>query len=296
MAIRTVIAIAVTPFDEDGRIDEEAFRSLIARTASAGVSAITVNGNTSEFYSLCPAERRRAVGLAAASSGDAVVIAGVGLDVETAIQEAALAHQAGAGCVMVHQPIHPFQSLHGWVDYHRRIHEAVPQVGLVPYVKDPRVGIDTMGLLFDACPSVVGVKYAVADPAAFASMVRALGDERVTWLCGLAETWAPFFAVAGAAGFTSGLVSVDPDRSLRLHRALVAGDRGGAMREWDTVSEFEALRTRDRSELNVSVIKEALSQLGLCRPDVRPPITVLRPADRAAVAGILASWKLSTAA
>ena len=68
------------------------------------------------------------------------------------------------------------------------------------------------------------------------------------------------------------------------------------MREWDTVSEFEALRTRDRSELNVSVIKEALSQLGLCRPDVRPPITVLRPADRAAVAGILASWKLSTAA
>jgi 4-hydroxy-tetrahydrodipicolinate synthase len=42
------------------------------------------------------------------------------------------------------------------------------------------------------------------------------------------------------------------------------------------------------------VVKEALSQLGLCRPDVRPPISTLSDSERAEVAAILASLDLST--
>jgi len=38
-AIRTVIGITVTPFDEQGRIAEAAYQSLVSRTVGAGITA-----------------------------------------------------------------------------------------------------------------------------------------------------------------------------------------------------------------------------------------------------------------
>jgi 4-hydroxy-tetrahydrodipicolinate synthase len=43
----------------------------------------------------------------------------------------------------------------------------------------------------------------------------------------------------------------------------------------------------------VSVIKEALAQLGLCTPDVRPPSRPLPQAIKDEISGILAGWGLS---
>ena len=56
---------------------------------------------------------------------------------------------------------------------------------------------------------------------------------------------------------------------------------------WQRLRPFEDLRARYHNALNVSVVKEALAQLGLCRPDVRPPISPLSDAERAEVAAIL---------
>ncbi len=65
-----------------------------------------------------------------------------------------------------------------------------------------------------------------------------------------------------------------------------------AMRTWDTVRPFEELRGADSSADNVSVVKEALAQLGLCDRAVRPPSRVLPEPARARIAAILASWDL----
>ena len=43
----------------------------------------------------------------------------------------------------------------------------------------------------------------------------------------------------------------------------------------------------------MSVVKEALAQLGLCRPDVRPPSHRVSDEVRAQIAEILAEWGLS---
>ena len=45
----------------------------------------------------------------------------------------------------------------------------------------------------------------------------------------------------------------------------------------------------------MSVVKDALAQLGLCRPDVRPPSHRLSDEARAQVATILARWGLGPA-
>ena len=291
-AIRTVVAINVTPFMDDGRIDESSYRALLVRAADAGVSAFTANGNTSEFYSLTAQERRRAVELTVESAHDSVVLAGVGLDVGTALDEATQHAELGAECIMVHQPVHPFWSREGWVAYHREICEALPGLGVVPYIRDSRIGVPAIHELVTTCPNVIGVKYAFPDPSIFAALVVGTDDIDLAWICGVAETWAPFFALAGATGFTSGLAVVDPARSVRMLEYLQRKQFDDAMVEWQAVAGFEALRARGSSEYNVSVVKEALAQLGLCRRDVRAPLSLLPAADRQTVTRILDNWGL----
>ncbi len=98
----------------------------------------------------------------------------------------------------------------------------------------------------------------------------------------------PYLWLSGARGFTSGLATVAPERSLALLSALKAGDFPAAMAIWQRLRPFEEMRARRANALNVSVVKQALAQLGLCRPDVRPPISVLSEAERAEVRTILA--------
>jgi 4-hydroxy-tetrahydrodipicolinate synthase len=291
--LQTVVSIPATPFTEDGAIAEPAYLRLLQRLTTGGVSVVTANGNTGEYYALSQSERHRLVELTAANvPATTVVVAGVGLDVTTAVADARAAVDSGARCIMIHHPIHPFRSPAGWVEYHRQIGDAVPGIGVIPYLKDPAIGPDDIRRLVDSCPGLIAVKYAVPDPARLAHLAAEVPE--LTWLCGLAELWAPFFRVAGATGFTSGLVTIDPARSLRMAAALDGDDFMAAMREWREVRDFEHMRARRGSENNVSAVKEALAQLGLCDRRVRPPITELRQAERDEVTATLVSWGLLT--
>lgn len=291
-ALRSVVAIPVTPFDAADGLDEAGYDAVIGRLVAAGVTTLTPNGNTGEFYSLAPAELTRSVEVTVRGTAGtgACVIAGVGHDARRAARMAREAASLGAQAVMVHQPAHPYQSPEGWIGYHRAVAEAVPELGVVCYVRSPMVTAAALNALADACPNVVGVKYAVPDVVAFASLTAAAG--RLTWVCGLAESWAPFYWIGGAEGFTSGLVSIVPEPSLDLLRRLRAGDLGGAMDLWRRLKPIEDLRARHGNAGNVSVVKEALAQLGLCGRAVRPPISELPEGERAEVTEILRSLRL----
>jgi 4-hydroxy-tetrahydrodipicolinate synthase len=296
-ALASVVTINVTPFDAGGAVDADAYGVVARRCVDAGIDVLTANGNTGEFYSLSRAERDLAVSVTVqAAGGRATVLAGVGHDVAEAVSEARAAAATGTHGVMVHQPVHPYQSADGWVEYHRRIADAVPDLGVVCYVRSPRLDAAAFVALADACPNVVGVKYAVPDPLALADLVDAVGTGRWVWSCGLAETWAPYFWQSGARGFTSGLATVAPGQSLALLGQLRAGDLAAAMRTWRRLRPFEDLRARDGNALNVSVVKEALAQLGLCRADVRPPISPLTAQQRAEVTAIVADLDVAARA
>ena len=100
---------------------------------------------------------------------------------------------------------------------------------------------------------------------------------------------AAFWAV-GARGFTSGVANVSPGIAVAMLDALRANDPGAAMKVWESVRRFEELRLADASADNVSVVKEAMAQLGLCRADVRPPSRPLPEEIKAEIDGILTSW------
>ncbi|MFI6943685.1 dihydrodipicolinate synthase family protein [Streptomyces sp. NPDC050418] len=292
-ALADVVAIPVTPFTEDGGLDESAYRTLLHRLREGGVRTLTPNGNTGEFYALSTQERRRVTELTLQEAGEwATVVVGVGHDLPAAVEAAHHAREAGAQMVMVHQPVHPYISADGWVDYHRTIAEAVPGLGVVPYLRNPRIGGAHLAVLADACPNVIGVKYAVPDAAAFAAFAHDAGFDRFVWVAGLAEQYAPSYFSAGATGFTSGLVNVAPRLSLSMIEALRSGDYPAAMKVWEEIRRFEELRAADAAAYNVTVVKEALSSLGLCRPEVRPPSSPLGEAERAEVAAIAARWSI----
>jgi 4-hydroxy-tetrahydrodipicolinate synthase len=292
-ALADVVAIPVTPFAEDGSVDQEAHRSLLRRLLDGGVRILTPNGNTGEFYALAPEERRLVTELTVDETGGrATILVGVGHDVPTAVASARHARELGAQMVMVHQPVHPYVSQAGWVDYHRAIAEAVPELGVVPYIRNAQLSGLRLAELGEACPNVIGVKYAVPDAAKFAAFARDAGLDRFVWVAGLAEPYAPSYFSAGATGFTSGLVNVAPSVSLNMIEALRSGDYPAAMKVWEQIRRFEELRAANGSANNVTVVKEALASLGLCRRDVRPPSRTLPEDERAEVAAIAAGWSI----
>jgi 4-hydroxy-tetrahydrodipicolinate synthase len=285
--LEDVCAVTVTPFDGGG-IDLDGVARNARHLTDGGVRVVVCGGNTGEFYALSPDELRAVVEATVASVPDGtLVLGGTGHRRELAARIARDALAAGAGAVMLHYPVNPGLGEEGLARYYA---ELVAEVDgpVVLYVRGPLL---TERVLEAAAASggLAGVKYAVADPAAFGLLAAAAPE--LAWVCGLAERWAPIFWHAGARGFTSGLACVAPGRALALRDALRAGDTELTNRIWRELVPFEELRDRHGRANDVAVVKAALDRVGLTGGDVRAPLGPLSDADRADLDAILDSWE-----
>ena len=189
-ALATVVVVPVTPLLADGNPDWAAYTTLTRRLIDGGITVITPNGNTGEFYALSQAEASQVVETAAAASNGqdpkTELLAGVGHDVATAVEAAGHARDHGARMIMIHQPVHPYVSREGWIDYHAAIAGNLPDLGIVLYLRNERITGADIAALADRAPNVVGVKYGVRDASTFAAVARDAGIDRFTWL---ASAW-----------------------------------------------------------------------------------------------------------
>jgi 4-hydroxy-tetrahydrodipicolinate synthase len=284
-----VVAISVTPFNEHGGVDVPARGNILRRLLKEGVRYITPTGNTSEYYSLTRQEAEDNIRHAVSEGGgEARVIAGIGGDQIGAIEDGARAAELGAFAVMIHSPAHPFVSAQGWLDYHAGIAARLTGIPIVLYIRTPSVTAEMLASLVREASNVRAAKYAVANLQKVSSMLSSdVGN--LEWMCGLAEGWAPFFRVLGTRSFTSGLANIWPSLSTRLARALGSNDHAEVMRLWRAILPFERLRESEGSAFNVSVVKQALADKGVCSARVRPPISTLPGALTAGYAEAFAS-------
>lgn len=293
-ALSGISGILVTPFDAEDRIQPARLVPIIARCAAAGVDALTVNGNTSEFYGLTFAEAERMQAeVPALVAGRAKVVAGIGRSVNEAVRLAARARADGADAVMVHQPPDPFASPRGIAEYVRRVAEAAG-LPVVLYLRNAGIGDAAIATLA-ALPGVVAVKWANTDLMALARAMRAA--PHVGFVCGLAEPWAPPMTALGARGFTSGLINVAPARSVAILQALRAGDMAGATALIAGIETFETLRAGEQNGANVSIVKAALALMGDDVGHARPPAAwPIAPASLAVLKDLMADWQGGRAA
>jgi 4-hydroxy-tetrahydrodipicolinate synthase len=105
MGLGGVITAMVTPFDEQGRVDEDAFVRLLHHLLEHGSDGVVVAGTTGESPTLTDEEKLRLFELAVAESGDALVIAGTGSnDTAHSVHLTEQATEIGVDAVLVVTP------------------------------------------------------------------------------------------------------------------------------------------------------------------------------------------------
>jgi 4-hydroxy-tetrahydrodipicolinate synthase len=291
-ALAGISGVHVTPYTANGGVDRALLGRVIDRIAVAGIHNIVSAGNTGEYYALTPDEVRSVHdGAIEANAGRSLLTAGVGRSLKEAIELGRRARDKGADALMAHQPLDPFAAPQAQAAYFKGIADAV-DIPLVAYVRSDAMSLaDILGVANH--PNVAGVKFATTNLMLLSECIRSSSPGTALWVCGLAEGWAaPFYAV-GARGFTSGLVNVDPARSLAIHAALESGYFDRVRDLVATIAKFETMRTRFGNGANVTVVKEALEMIGFPVGPVRlPGLPELDDQDRATLAEVLRSWGL----
>ncbi len=276
----------VTPFGPDGSVDLEAAREHAACLARAGVVRLVPAGNTGEFSSLEPFELLDLVGATREAAPEALVVAGIGGALPSALSLTRESLAAGADGVMAHHPAHTHLGRRGVEAYYRAIAEEADGKAFL-YNRTHRVPDEVLVALVRE-RAVWGVKYAVNDLLAF-HRAREQAPEGV-WICGTAELWAPFFHQLGADGFTSGLANAAPALALAMESALQAGDLARALELRELARPFEELRAEEDSAKNVPAVRAAMELAGLRTGPPRPPLSALEAEDERRVATIWRSW------
>jgi 4-hydroxy-tetrahydrodipicolinate synthase len=273
-----------TPFGDGGdELALDAHAANVARVESAGAELFIPCGNTGEYYSLTDEERVAVVEATVDAVADATVVGGAGGSTKSVIQLIEAYDRAGADGAMVMHPGHTYRHERGLLEYYRSIVEAV-DLPLVLYKRGPEVTREAIVELA-GLEGVAGIKYAVNDVEAFSSTRDAVSDE-VAWINGIAERFAPAFALEGADGFTTGIGTVLPETTLALWQALEAERWDDARARRDELRPLEAIRTeagpgnRFAGAYNVPVVKHGLEVVDAYGGPVREPLVDLPPEDR----------------
>jgi 4-hydroxy-tetrahydrodipicolinate synthase len=291
-AMRGVSVTTVTPFSNDlSKVDTEAISRNLSFLDREGVKMVVPCGNTGEFYSLTETEWTEVVKATVDTvSRKMVVMAGVGHSTSTAISMVHRAEELGAEGVMVMYPQHVFVSEEGILNYYREILDANKGIDVVLYKKGPLLSDDVLKKLMTN-DRLVGVKYAFGRIVDFARTIQKLGKS-IVWSCGTAERFTPFFWLAGAEGFTTGLGNFAPHISLSMFKALRNVDFDETMRYQNLAAPLEFLREERGVANNVPVIKAMLDHVGLVGGSCRPPIHDLNSEEREAVIAATSEWDL----
>ncbi len=137
-----VLTAMVTPFDADGRVDEEAASALVRHLLANGSDGVVVAGTTGEGATPDDEEKLRLCELAVAESGDALVVAGTGSnDTAHSVHLTEKATEAGVDAMLVVTPYYNKPSRRGLKEHFKAVAAATDRP-IVAYNIPSRCVID----------------------------------------------------------------------------------------------------------------------------------------------------------
>jgi 4-hydroxy-tetrahydrodipicolinate synthase len=303
-----VIPAVLLPFDSELRIDFPAYSRHLRRVCSTeGLSAVTVNGHSSEMASCTLDEQVRMLDVTLEEVGDRLPVV-CGIYSTGSLEAARMARMAqahGASALLVFPP-EPF--INGVQQRPQMAFEHYTQIAAacaLPLIHFQYALATGQGLLLgdlvalvERVPTIVAIKDWAGEPQLHERHIRTLqGLPRPVSVLTTHSAWLLSSLVLGAKGLLSGSGSVIADRQVALFRAVQAEDLATARAAWNAIYPLsEVFYSPPWGDMH-SRMKYALHLLGeFDCPAVRPPLVGLPEHDRQAVAGALRSARVELTA
>ena len=281
----------VTPFRNDGSLDETALRSLVKRQIDAGINFLVPCGTTGESPTLTHAEHLRVIELTLETAkGKVPVLAGAGG--YNTIEVIALANEVqklGADGILYVTPYYNKPTQEGLFQHFKAIASAV-NLPIILYSVQGRTGVNiepSTVLRLSQIENIIGIKEASGNISQMGAILNLVprdfhvlsGDDSLT---------LPLISLGGR-----GLISVAsneiPAEMTRLVQSALSGDFAEARR-----LHFQYLSLMDINfvESNPIPVKAALAEMGLLQPVWRLPLVSPKPENLARIRAVLESLNL----
>lgn len=267
----TMVAL-ITPM-EDGRVDEAALRRLVRFQEDHGTDVLVPCGTTGESATLTYEEHERVIEIVVEEASEAKVMAGTGSNsTHEAIRLTRHAFQVGCDAGLVITPYYNKPPQRGMVSHFEELAGSV-DMDLVLYNVPSRTGInlepETVADLSEVS-NIVGVKEASGDIGQVAEICR-ITPEDFSVLSGDDGMTLPILSVGGR-GVVSVVGNVVPER---LGDMLTSWMKGNSHKARDIFHELLPLMNAMFWETNPIPVKAAAHMRGLCKNQVRSPLTEL---------------------
>ena len=220
----------VTPFRDDGTVDEPALRAFVDWQIAEGIHFLVPCGSTGEAATMTLAEHRRVVEIVVEQANKRVpVVAGAGSnDTRKAIELSREMQAAGADMLLHVSPMYNKPPQRGIIAHFRAIADAT-ELPIIVYNVPGRTGsnIDAATCLTLAeHPRVVAVKEASGNLGQIMEIIRGAPDGFQVLSGDDALTLAVM--AAGGAGIVSVVSNIAPKRMARLAEECAASDLAAA--------------------------------------------------------------------
>lgn len=215
----------VTPFQDDGSIDEAALAALVEWQIAEGIHFLVPCGSTGEAATMTPEEQARVVRVVAAqAAGRVPVMAGAGAnDTRRAVALSQLMRDAGATHLLHVSPMYNKPPQRGLVEHFRAVAGAT-ELPVVIYNVPGRTGGNIEArttLRLAELPNVIGIKEASGNLA----QIQEILLHRPPHFSVLSGDDALTLAIMAAGG--DGVISVTSNATPRLMAELVNAARRG---------------------------------------------------------------------
>lgn len=275
MITGSLVAI-VTPMHEDGSLDYASLRRLIDFHIAEGTDGIVIVGTTGESPTVDFEEHCELIRATVEhSAGRIPVIAGTGANsTREAIELAQHAKSVGVDACLTVVPYYNKPTQEGLYRHFRAQAEAV-DVPFILYNVPGRTVADLANdttIRLSEIPNIVGIKDATGNLDRAGELVNRSPEGFALYSGDDASTAA--FILMGGHGSISVTANVAPRLMHEMNAAALAAD---AVKARSINARLVGLHRQLFCEANPIPVKWAVSQMGLCGPALRLPLTELQP-------------------
>lgn len=280
----SVVVITVTPFKEDGNLDESAYRAQLRRLRDAGCSVYVAGSGTSEAYSYSPEERDRVLAISVEELQGRVPFRAMGCEPRTAAEMHDFIRAAERAKVEAAQ-IFSLEIGHGIkprpIELERYYSSIIEKTSLRIYLSSHELSgyflpIDLVETLVDRFPNVAGIAYAGTDISYLSELIGRIGD-RIEVHCAGPSNALTVLGLGGN-GFMGGEGNFSPTMVATVISAWRERDLEGARAAFSRLMAFAQIYGRFGGH-SVRGLKPLMNAFGFPGGALRPPRVALPAAE-----------------